>query len=226
MEVEIMIKLENIYKSYNEKVIYENFNLEIKENEILCILGVSGSGKTTLLNMLAGLTDYKGNIVGSFDKISYIFQEDRLISNLTVKQNISYVTGSDKGISEILKMVELSSSENLYPNQLSGGMNRRVSMARAFCYPSNLLLMDEPFSNLDIALKLRLIETFKTLYKNNNKTTIFVTHDLDEALMLSDRIILIDKGKIIEDIKQNNVNREYNGNTKLKKQLFDKLINL
>jgi NitT/TauT family transport system ATP-binding protein len=222
-----MIKLENICKKYRDKIVYNNLNLEINNNEILCILGASGSGKTTLLNILSGLTDYKGKITGSFDKISYIFQEDRLISNLTVKQNISYVTGTENGITEILKMVELSDSENLYPKQLSGGMSRRVSIARAFCYSSNLLLMDEPFSNLDIGLKLRLVKIFKTLWQNNKKTTVFVTHDLDEALMLSDRIILIDNGQIIEEMKlPPQMEREYGSYSDYKKQLLNKILKL
>jgi len=219
-----MIKLENITKKYNDKTVYNNFNLNFNEGEILCVLGASGSGKTTLLNILAGITDFQGKIKGSINKISYIFQEDRLLDNLTVKQNISYVTGTDKGISEILNLIEMNSTENLYPKQLSGGMKRRVGMARAFAYPSNLLLMDEPFSNLDLNLKIKLIKIFKTLWKNNNKTTVFVTHDLDEAIMLSDRIIMIENGSIIEDLILPKTEKEYDSYPDIKKQLLSKII--
>jgi len=219
-----MIKLENITKKYNDKTVYNNFNLNFNEGEILCVLGASGSGKTTLLNILAGITDFQGKIKGNINKISYIFQEDRLLDNLTVKQNISYVTGTDKGISEILNLIEMNSTENLYPKQLSGGMKRRVGMARAFAYPSNLLLMDEPFSNLDLNLKIKLIKIFKTLWKNNNKTTVFVTHDLDEAIMLSDRIIMIENGSIIEDLILPKTEKEYDSYPDIKKQLLSKII--
>jgi NitT/TauT family transport system ATP-binding protein len=97
-------------------------------------------------------------------------------------------------------------------------------MARAFSYNSDLLLMDEPFSNLDLGLKLRLINIFKTLWKNNKKTTVFVTHDLDEAIMLSDRIILIDNGKIIFDLNLPHGKKEYNSYPEIKKQLLNKII--
>jgi len=219
-----MIKLENITKKYNQKTVYNNFNLNFNEGEILCVLGASGSGKTTLLNILAGITDFQGKIKGNINKISYIFQEDRLLDNLTVKQNISYVTGTDEGISDILNLIEMDSTENLYPKQLSGGMKRRVSMARAFAYPSNLILMDEPFSNLDLNLKIKLIKMFKTLWKNNNKTTVFVTHDLDEAIMLSDRIIMIENAHIIEDLILPKTQKEYDSYPDIKKQLLNKII--
>jgi NitT/TauT family transport system ATP-binding protein len=140
--------------------------------------------------------------------ISYIFQNQRLLNNLTVEKNLEYVlknSGIDKKeipqkIEEMLKKVKLEDNAKMYPKQLSGGMSQRVSLARAFVYPSKILLMDEPFKGLDISLKKHIIATFKELYSYDAKTTIFVTHDIEEALMLGDRILVLgDNGKIILD---------------------------
>ncbi|HOO22865.1 MAG TPA: ATP-binding cassette domain-containing protein [Clostridia bacterium] len=202
------MKLVNITKRFGIHTVFSDFNLELKDNSITCFLGPSGSGKTTLLNIIAGLTDFEGKIDINNDKISYIFQTQRLLNNLTVEDNLLYVLkncGFSKEeisakISEMLKKVKLEDNKDMYPRQLSGGMAQRVSLARAFVYPGKILLMDEPFKGLDISLKKHIISTFQNLYEKDPKTTVFVTHDLEEALILGDRIIVIGEGgKVIFD---------------------------
>ena len=145
------MKLINVTKRYGEKTLFQDFSLDIQEGEILCILGPSGSGKTTLLNMLCGLCDFLGCTENIPDKSSYIFQEPRLLPNLTVEENLRYIGGKKEEIDEILDKIHLQEKKDSRPKQLSGGEKQRVSIARAFLYDAPLLLMDEPFSSLDTA---------------------------------------------------------------------------
>ncbi|MDE7161210.1 MAG: ATP-binding cassette domain-containing protein, partial [Anaeroplasmataceae bacterium] len=168
-----MIKLTNITKRYEEKIIFDHFSLELPENKITCILGESGVGKTTLLNMIAGLTAFQGHIEAP-EKISYIFQEPRLIPNLTVKENLKLVSklSEDEEIHTLLSILEIEDKIDTYPNQLSGGEAQRVSIARAFLYDGDMILMDEPFSSLDLSLKYRLICYFSFLWKQCPRTVL------------------------------------------------------
>ena len=143
--------------------------------------------------------EYQGKVEREQKGISYIFQNNRLLPNLNVQDNLEYVLSTiekDKNermkkIDKILDIVELAQRRKAYPHELSGGMQQRVSMARAFIYPSQILLMDEPFKGLDIALKKKLIAAFLKLWQQYNKKVIFVTHDVDEALLLADKIVLL-----------------------------------
>ncbi len=195
------MKLINLTKSYGETTIFENFNLEIAEGEILCILGPSGRGKTTLLNILCGICNFMGDTENVPKKTSYVFQEPRLLPNLTVEENLRYVGGKTEDIESVLTQIGLQEKKHHRPNQLSGGEKQRVAIARAFLYDAPLLLLDEPFSSLDTALKIRLSKVFATLWSAYKKTAVFVTHDVEEALMLAHRIIVLDKGKIIADVR-------------------------
>ncbi len=197
------MKLISLSKSYGGQKVFGDFSLTIEEGKILCVLGESGGGKTTLLNILAGLTAYSGRMEGVPERVSYIFQEPRLLPNLTVKRNLAYVGGTPAEIEEILDRTELGGCAEKFPKQLSGGEKQRVSLARAFLCPAELLLMDEPFSSLDTALKIRLAAAFAALWtakRAERRTAVFVTHDLEEALMLADRVVVLRGGKIAADV--------------------------
>jgi NitT/TauT family transport system ATP-binding protein len=192
--------VKNLCKSFDNLKVLDNLNIEFKEGEVTCILGPSGCGKTTLLNILSGTLNFdSGEIVGfKHENISYVFQEDRLIDWKTVKENIEFVlkdilnkTDRNKIITKYLKAVDMEAYQDYYPNKLSGGMRQRVAIIRAFIYPSKLLIMDEPFKSLDMETKQHVMECFLNLIKVENRTCILVTHDIEEAKYLGDKIIML-----------------------------------
>ena len=192
------MKLENIGKKYGNNIIFSNLNLEIKEGKITVILGKSGVGKTTLLEIIAGfIKDYDGkiNFESKNHKISYIFQNDVLIPWKTVYQNIEYVLKKEsyEYTMKYLKFVGLDKFSKYYPKDLSGGMKRRVGIARAFAYSSQYLIMDEPFQFLDIKTKPEILKDFKKLQEIEKRTVIFVSHDIDTALKIGDYIVIMDR---------------------------------
>jgi NitT/TauT family transport system ATP-binding protein len=163
---------------------------------VLVILGESGSGKTTLLNVLAGLTDYEGQITGNVAPVSMVFQKDFLVPNLTVEENLKLVC-KDKDVLSALDSVGLLSEAKLYPKSLSAGMSRRVALLRGFLYNSTLMLMDEPTNSLDIGLKHTVYQILKEQKKNYPKTIVVVTHDVEEALSIADRVVVLKQGEIV-----------------------------
>lgn len=194
-----MITLSGITKKYGEKTVFENLNLSIKKGEITAVLGESGSGKTTLLNIIASLTDFTGVKDGLFSKpVSFVFQRDRLAPNLTVKENL-LLTCKGADVSAALARAGLGGCENYYPKSLSAGMARRVALLRAFLFKSEIVLMDEPFVNLDPALKYALMDEFKSMQEKDGRTAVFVTHDVKEAVYLADRALILSGGAIIYD---------------------------
>jgi len=213
--MEKIIRIENINKRYDDNVIFENFKIDFYENKINCILGKSGCGKTTLLNIISGVIqndtkDFKGiENVG----ISYIFQDDRLIDWLTVEDNIKLVIKkhyNEKEMNELcdkyLKLVGIYEYKNYYPQRLSGGIRQRVNIARAFIYPSKIIIMDEPFKSIDIKNKIIIMDNFKEILQKDNRTVLFVTHDIEEAIYLGDSgVILGDRPvkikKVFDNIK-------------------------
>lgn len=192
-----MIEIKNLSKSYGSNAVYKNFNLSLKEKEVTCILGESGSGKTTLLNCIAGLTEYEGERLAL--NCSYIFQSPRLVPNLTVYGNLALVCNDEEKITAILQRVHLEDKAKAYPVTLSGGQAQRVDIARAFLFGSEIILMDEPFSSLDLKLKLEMYELFYEILNESGRTALYVTHDLDEALSIAQRIIVIKHGEIVYD---------------------------
>lgn len=191
--------VKNINKHYNDVKILEDISIDFEEYKTTCILGESGSGKTTLLKIIAGLIEEdSGGIIGfRNENISFVFQEDRLIKWKNVRDNISFVLEKkmDKGeiektIDKYLELVNLQEYKYHYPKELSGGMKQRISLLRGFIYPGKILIMDEPFKSLDIGNKEIVIELFKKLRKIEKRTCILVTHDIDEALDLGDRIVI------------------------------------
>ena len=197
-----MVEIKNLVKRYGEKVVFDGFSITFKDKKVTAILGNSGIGKTTLLNVIARLTDFDGDVLLSGKGISYVFQSPRLINTLTVLQNVEYVLTTDypdygerkKVARENLIKAEIDHLENKFPSEISGGEKQRVQLARAFSKPSELLIMDEPFSSLDISLKSRLMKLYISFLKENPKTVIFVTHDPFEALSFSDDIVILQDG--------------------------------
>lgn len=210
-----MIKLINVTKKYNGLEILKDFNISFKKNKITCLFGPSGVGKTTIANILAGIVPIdKGFIEGTENSLfSYVFQEPRLLKWYNVYDNIDFVLKDiyppDKRaeiINNYLEMVELSPYKNYKINALSGGMEQRVSLARAFAYPSDILIMDEPFKGLDFKLKSEMISLFKTMWHKSNRTVIFITHDLEEAINLPDTIYKL-SGRPLNIINEIDVNK-------------------
>ena len=183
------MKITNLNVKYNEKVIFSNFNLDIIDGQITCLLGPSGVGKTTLLNNILVLSQ-KNN-----QKVSVAFQEPRLFNHLTVYENLKIIGYSDIEILNVLNEVGVENCVNKYPNQLSGGEKQRVNFARALLCEFDVLLLDEPFSSLDVKLKINLINLL--INKTKGKTVMFVTHDIDEALALANTVVLIKNGEIL-----------------------------
>lgn len=161
------MKLEHVTKRYSDRMALDDVSLELREGELLAVLGESGAGKTTLLNVLAGQTSYEGTAEGLLP-CSYLFQSPKLLPNLTAEANLRYVLPKPlwEGVGEMLAKVGLAGREKSYPHELSGGERQRVAIARAFLYPHEMLLMDEPFSSLDLSLKNRSWNSLNGCMKN------------------------------------------------------------
>lgn len=192
-----LIDFEITDKSYGDNKVYENFRLSVEEKKITCILGESGCGKTTLLNIIAGLTDYKGEIPRL--KCSYVFQTPRLVPNLTVRGNLALTCADGVRVEAVIERMRLKDKADSYPVSLSGGQAQRVALARALLFDGDIMLLDEPFSSLDLKLKREIIQLFCETIKEAGKTALFVTHDIDEAAALAQRIVVIKGGKIVYD---------------------------
>lgn len=216
-----MISIRNFTKSYADKTVYENFNLDIKEEGVTCILGESGCGKTTLLNAVAGLIDYSGEITKK--RVSYVFQTPRLIPNLTVGENLKFIGADGNWAAHMLERVGLADKKDSYPKSLSGGEAQRVSLVRAFSFQSDVLLMDEPFSSLDLKTKLAVMDMFRQMQAEDERCAVFVTHDIDEALYLADRIIVMHGGVVINDFENENKG-EFGANSPLREQIIKALL--
>lgn len=192
------INICNISFSYHGSIIFNNFNLKISSGKITTILGPSGCGKTTLLNLLSGILKPDSGIIEypENQKLSSIFQEHRLLPWMNILDNVLFTmnsknTNDQKRCLHYLEEMGLENHLNKFPNQLSGGMAQRVSIARAFSYPSNTILMDEPFKGLDLQLKLNILDLFNRIWSEDNRTGIFVTHDILESLLIGDKIIIL-----------------------------------
>lgn len=216
-----MIKFENISKSFDDKLALDNINFNIYDGEFFVIVGSSGSGKTTCLKMINRLIDSsKGNIyidgknIKNMDirnlrlDIGYVLQQGALFPNMTVYENIDLILEMKKiskdkrkeKIRTFLKKVGLAPDKYLgrYPDELSGGEAQRVGILRAIIANPKILLMDEPFSALDPIFKNQLQDLVKEIHDEIKITTVFVTHDMNEALKLGDRILILKEGKIVQ----------------------------
>lgn len=204
-----MLEIRDLTVKYGEKTVFDNFSLTVADREILCVLGKSGCGKTTLLNAVAGLLPCKGAINGA-DSVSYMFQEERLVPSLTALNNITFAIShlykdkkeAEKKAREALEKVGLGDCADRYPHTLSGGQAARVSLARAFCYPSRLLIADEPFKGLDIATADALERYFLELFDVSGKSVVIVSHSVEECVRLADRAVVLGGSpcKVTEEI--------------------------
>lgn len=208
----IVLKGENLTKSYDGKTIIENINLCVKKGEMVSLLGVSGVGKSTLFNIMSGLESpdrgsvfLEGeNVTGVAGKIGYMQQSDLLLPFKSVIKNVMIplkLKGMKKNDAyqkalSILEEFSLSEYKDMYPCQLSGGMRQRVALARTFMTGCNVMLLDEPFSALDALTRAEVQKWFKEQIKKHNIATLFITHDIDEAIKLSDRIYVLAEDKL------------------------------
>lgn len=200
------IKLVDITKSYTvekESIhVLDKINLNLPSNKITVILGRSGCGKTTLLRLVAGLEGYDSGEIrdANFKRKAYVFQEDRLMPWLTVKKNITFGIKrkeiNHEKMDAIIETVGLSQFQSAYPKQLSGGMKQRVSIARAIAYEPDFILMDEPFSALDYFTREQMQKELLGIQQRTRCSILFVTHSIDEALILGHKIVVLEKGRI------------------------------
>ncbi|MBU3126888.1 ABC transporter ATP-binding protein [Clostridium tagluense] len=216
-----MIEFKNVNKSINGKIILKDINITIEKGELVVFIGPSGCGKTTTLKMINKLlTPTSGEILINGDSINtkntiklrrnmgYVIQQAGLLPHLTIGENISLIASIEKmpkdkineKVIELLNLVGLAPEDymNKYPKQLSGGQQQRVGVARALIMDPDVILMDEPFSALDPITKTQLQDEIFNIQQNFKKTIIFVTHDMDEALKLGDKICILEAGSVVQ----------------------------
>lgn len=211
------IVTETLEKNYGSTKVFKDININIKKGEFVTLLGPSGCGKSTLLRCIAGLNDINhGEIYIDGERVTHksarergvgmVFQNYALFPNMTVFENIAFgleMKKLDKSyirnkVDEMLKLVHLDDKANFYPDELSGGQKQRVAIARSLATEPKILLLDEPLSALDAKVRKSLRDQLKEIQRKTNVTTIFVTHDQEEALTISDRVFIMDKGNIVQ----------------------------
>ncbi len=235
------LQIKKLTKKYGNKIVLDNLNFSVKDNEFLSILGPSGCGKTTLLKILIGIENCtSGAIIKNNDDITkmepnkrgmgIVFQNYALFPNMTVLQNVMYalnlkIKNKSKAKEESISMLKLVNMEEYikkYPHQLSGGQQQRVAIARTLVLKPDIILFDEPLSALDADNRLKLRKEIKDIQKRFKTTMIYITHDQEEAFSLSDRVMVMKDGKIEQIDTPNNI---YNKpkNSYVKKFIVDHL---
>ena len=214
----IILQAENITKKYGSQTIIQNINIELHKGELVSLLGVSGSGKTTLFHVLSGLTDPQEgrvllsgeDITGKPGKISYMLQKDLLFAHKKIIDNVSLplvLKGMKKAearekANELFEEFGLENTQYKYPCQLSGGMRQRAALLRTYLSSNGVALLDEPFSVLDTITKSGIHKWYLNVMQQIDLSTLFITHDIDEAILLSDRIYILNgkPGEIKDEI--------------------------
>lgn len=191
MTNEIIIK--DLSMSFGKLRVLSDISFNIKENELVSIIGPSGCGKTTLLYIIQGLIKPTSGEIITTGKKGFVFQDHNLFPWKTIKENILIGSNKVSNIDLILENIGLKSFSDFYPSQVSEGMKQRAGIGRCLAYDSNILLMDEPFCSLDYFSKIKVQEFLLKLWKERKLTILFVTHDIEEAIRLSNRIIVLSK---------------------------------
>ena len=216
-----ILRVEDVDKSFGDKLVLKDINIKLNKGELVSLVGVSGSGKTTLFNIIAGLSKpdkgkvfLKGEeITGIAGKVSYMLQKDLLLPYMTIIDNVSLpliLRGKKKKVAreevrELFADFGLEGCEDKFPSQLSGGMAQRAALLRTYVFSNEVALLDEPFSALDAITKASIHKWYKNIISEMKISTIFITHDIEEAVKLSDRIYILGKnpGTIIDEIEIN-----------------------
>jgi len=207
-----------VSKAFDGKPILEDVSITLREGELVCLLGVSGGGKTTLFNIISGLIEPDAgqvllngeDVTGKPGRISYMLQKDLLLPYRTIQDNVALpltLRGMKKGnarnkASELFAQFGLEGTQQLYPAQLSGGMRQRAALLRTYLFSRDVALLDEPFSALDTLTKSAIHRWYLDVMERIKLSTLFITHDIDEAILLSDRIYLLtgQPGRILEEV--------------------------
>jgi NitT/TauT family transport system ATP-binding protein len=193
-------ELREVRASYGGKPVLDGISLSVDQEKILVVLGPSGCGKSTLLHVIAGLKETDSGERSGFEgkRFSYAFQEPRLLPWLRARDNAAFALSgvmskadAELRIDALLRAAGLEEAARLLPRQMSGGMRQRLSLVRAFAYPSDLLLLDEAFQAVDLPTKLELMDVFLRLWKEERRAVICVTHDIEEAVYLADEILVL-----------------------------------
>ncbi|MFH0860685.1 MAG: ABC transporter ATP-binding protein [Candidatus Altiarchaeota archaeon] len=192
---DLNLKVEGLHVSYAGLPVLEDLNLKVKEGEFVSIIGESGCGKTTLLNAIAGFIGYRGTVKRP-ERIGVVFQNHAVFPWLTVKDNIAFGLKDGKTAEHYLKTIGLEDKASHYPHQLSGGQVQRVALARTMAADPDLILMDEPYGALDVYTREKMQQWLLGVWERERKTILFVTHSIEEAAFLSDRILLMKNKKI------------------------------
>lgn len=204
---ESVLSVENVTKTFNENPVLKDVSLNLKEGELVCLLGTSGRGKTTLFNIISGLSlpdsgkvFLEGNeITGKTGKVSYMLQKDMLLPWYNIIQNVTLplvIKGMNKKeafqkAGYLFEQFGLDGIQQKYPSEISGGMKQRAALLRTYLFSSKLALLDEPFSALDAITKMQMHKWYLSIMEKIKLSTLFITHDIDEAILLSDRIYIL-----------------------------------
>ena len=196
---EVILEVRNVSFGYDERQIISNVDIELKDNELVSLLGVSGSGKSTLFNIIAGLVEPSSGSYRIEGKLSYMYQKDLLLPYKTILDNVALpmiIEGQSKSLAResvkpYFKTFELEGYENMYPHELSGGMRQRANFMRTYFSSNDIMLLDEPFGALDSITKASIQDWFRKVRRKMNSTIFLITHDIDEAINLADRVYVL-----------------------------------
>jgi ABC-type nitrate/sulfonate/bicarbonate transport system ATPase subunit len=193
-----ILKVSNLSKNYGNLQVINGWDIELEEGEKVVLVGPSGCGKTTFFRIISGLEKATGGTVDVFaQKVGYVFQEPRLFPWRTVFDNLRIIRDEEDKIEEVIKMMSLEGFEQLIPSKLSGGMKQRVNLARALLIEPDFLILDEPFSSLDLKIKLAIMNDIEKLWSKYKFSLLMVTHDLKEAIFLADKVIILSSSSLI-----------------------------